>query len=96
MLYNPKWEVQPWQETLLDAADQLERRGWCQGRTVDNEGRMCALGALIAVAGHATHDEWLAHVKLQEVVGDRVDLWNDAPERTKEDVVAAFRQAATL
>ncbi len=55
----------------------------------------CVLGAL-----NLYLDDWLymddvtGHIK--EVLNvDSLVVWNDAPERTKEDVVAGLRRAAT-
>jgi hypothetical protein len=33
-------------EVMLQAADVLERHGWCKGQTFDEEGRHCILGAI--------------------------------------------------
>ena len=92
-------ELQPWQRVLLDAADLLERDGWCQHRTRDDCGRYCALGA-VQLVGHYSpffklvfDDFRIAERVLYSVVGP-IPAWNDQPGRTREEVCAALRQAA--
>lgn len=36
---------------ILDALDILRRDGWCRGRLIDGEGRVCANGALVKALG---------------------------------------------
>lgn len=33
-------------DVLLKAAELLGEKGWCQGQSIDNDGRMCAVGAI--------------------------------------------------
>lgn len=62
MLYDPKrWpmpevkpkapKVEPWQKLLLEAANLIERKGWCKDSYHDSLGRYCAIGALNMVSG---------------------------------------------
>lgn len=91
-------------EVLEKAHDELLVRGWSKGRGVDKEGRVCALVAL----GAALHPELstdqilcrpfdnateAAGIVLRDSVGC-IPAWNDAPERTIDDVLDAFRHAA--
>lgn len=102
MLYDPKWEVpaktkpaESWRQLLLDAATVLEEDGWTQRRVFDENG-YCALGALYR-ANHCSifgDDFDRAAVALRAHTDDVISAWNDAPERTKEEVVAALRKAA--
>lgn len=86
-------------EVLEKAHDELLIHGWCQGNYRVGE-RMCALGAIEAVSGEAWVFDSIAAEAAQRLceaipaqdgtVGD----WNDAPERTIDDVLDAFRHAA--
>ena len=58
---------------------------------------LCALGALTVVQEMVWTDDSAvspAGKVLRETVGGRVDVWNDEPERTQSEVVAALRAAA--
>ncbi len=56
----------------------------------------CAEGALCDSDG--TDDEWWrAYDVFRDAIGlDSIALWNDAPERTHADVLAAFDRAIAL
>lgn len=89
------------------AADRIERDGWYQGSYYEgyesgtNPGvalrchpqPCCVLGAISA---ESTEGCWLADQALLDFVGGSISLdrWNDAPERTQAEVVAALRGAA--
>jgi hypothetical protein len=90
---------------LLDAAD-LVARGWCQGHDAETASgavvdalhtdavRWCLYASVrMAVRGNEGAYDQAARV----LRADRGPLWNwnDAPERTQADVVAALREAAT-
>jgi hypothetical protein len=94
-------------EILDGAAALIEPEGrWTQGKyAADRDGHTvdprspkavcwCARGARARAAGefeNRTHDF------LRRVVGDRQTIrWNDDPDRTQAEVVAALRQAAEL
>jgi hypothetical protein len=82
---------------LLDAAELLERDGWCRG-TPKGDGRHCVLGALGLAIRRTIEINDPCLVVLREVTGAKpprglVD-WNDAPGRTQAEVVAALREAA--
>ncbi len=95
----PPLAPEPWQEVLFDAADLLERRGWCQKHLVDIKGRRCIIGAMTDVWNVCKHWDMSvvaqAQNKLTEIVGPVVE-WNDAEGRTKEEVVGILRYAAAL
>mgnify|MGYP006288290745 CR=1 FL=1 len=94
---------------ILKDARELVAQGWCQcaharsetGRALDiwtkpSGCAYCAEGALI-MASCATEDQeeitdaWNV---LREVVGTKsLYLWNDAPGRTKAEILAAFDEA---
>jgi hypothetical protein len=84
-------------DVLLRAADLLEEFGWRQeSYGSKEEGRMCAMGAIYEAAIDFKMDvAYEAETCLARHVGwSHVASWNDAPERTKAEVVAALRLAA--
>lgn len=83
----------------------IRERGWHQGTLSGLSGGVCVLGALLA----AGHQQCYMDRRLRAAVAllcgplpDRssawpmhpVARWNDAPERTIEDVVLALKHAA--
>ncbi len=90
-------------ETRLRAAELIEERGWCQGDWCDGDGHLCVNAALI-VAADPTFElpirrplNWPraaaeAHGELAETIGDYdTTTWNDEPDRTEAEVIAALR-----
>lgn len=104
MLYDPKWEqktetkpIEPWRQQLLDAAALIEARGHCK-HTRLSEGRFCVLGAISQVV---TGNPWKLFSENEPCatfarhLGVRAPaLWNNAPDRTAEDVIMALRECA--
>ena len=102
MLYDTKWDqqvkvVDELGQIMLKAADLLEKDGWCQHHLSNNEGAHCVRGALMEFGS--------AYVVLQaeqrlKAIGIPCDdwygivSWNNAPERTAEEVINALRAAA--
>lgn len=86
------------------AADYLMEHGWRQHAKGEHGGPRCALGALFSASGMtdlsvAQSDETChAYVEavrqLTEHVDGNVPAWNNAPERTAEDVILAFKELA--
>jgi hypothetical protein len=72
---------------LMAAADLIEQVGWCRKAGRSREG-ICA-GIAIAQAGAI---DLLPHVEAQ--TGWGIAAWNDAPGRTKEQVIDLLRSAA--
>lgn len=81
------------------AAQEIERRGWCQRSSTDPAGRVCLMKAL-SLADDAAKDGgeacFKAYDELYAEVGVPSGLlslakWNDAPERTKDEVIARLR-----
>jgi hypothetical protein len=80
---------------LMDAKEILVQSGWCKGRFEDWRGRVCALGAIRRVPGiSGVRRERVVHALCTTIssFSDLVD-WNDAPDRTLDDVLALFDQA---
>lgn len=96
--------LEPWRQVLLDAAARV-RRGWCQRALSDDEGGVCALGALYEVCTGApehvpelsNHPEFYrAYDKLNAVMMDSIVGFNNAPGRTAEEVAQAMETAARV
>ena len=102
VLYDPKWNIPlTAPEVLLKAADILERDGWCKYSLNDRQGRHCVAGAIIVAmagspGGHALRKE--ARQLLRQHLpfwAPSIEGWNDLPWRTRNQVVAKLRAAAT-
>jgi hypothetical protein len=88
--------LEPWRKLLLDGADYVEKHGHCKYALVNERGQVCLLGAL-----RKTMPSWeaeaLAHAALIKCVGAFSGFlagWNDAPERTADEVIDAMRACA--
>lgn len=86
-------------QALEEAHVLIQKRGWVQGEYKSRAGAYCLVGALETVCGRFTLDFehktfTTASTRLLEVVGD-FDLvgWNDAPGRTKKQVLKALKKA---
>lgn len=84
-------------DILNRAADLIEPEGaWCQGSGTKVTGGQVALCALIAIsrASGSGPSMWTACGSFAEFCGGPISEWQDAPERTQAEVVAALRAAA--
>lgn len=96
---------------LLAAREVLAVRGLAKGALCDDDGTVCARGALLLATGHAERDVmsmWWSRARLDSrvvtadllisatVTADDTAYWNNAPERTQAEVEAAFLEAASL
>lgn len=83
----------------LQAARALIAKGWCQGgpvKEVNGAECVCSLRAIQVstpdfARNHAAYTALCQAISMPTVVG-----WNDAPERTKDEVLAAFDGAIAL
>lgn len=97
-------------EILREARGYIER-GWTQGAFArDGDGHkvafehpaagcFCALGAIERAEGGDTSyaSGQRARFSLRAVIGSNlIGEWNDAPERTKEEVLSAFSRAIAI
>lgn len=84
-------------EFLLRAADYLDKKGLCKHKPWDLEGRMCLIGAMRIANEAYSLDTILikAWHRVKKLTKIDPPVWNDMPERTKEEVVAIMREAAT-
>lgn len=79
------------------AVEIIEAHGLCKGRFLDPDGRRCIAGAifqaLVDLDGYGM--DWISYRAIYEIEQELqcgiLSIWNDAPERTKEQVVAALR-----
>jgi hypothetical protein len=82
---------------VLDAArDLLDREGWRQGVKTKKPGR-CALVAIATADlqnGGPTRFIDAAEALADQVSGQSISAWNDAPGRRVSDVLAALTAAA--
>lgn len=86
-------------DVLHRAADLLEEFGWWQfGYGSKQAGKFCALGAVdeaLRDLGCEAMSSSFASMPLYESLnGGSVVDWNDAPYRTRAEVVARLREAA--
>ncbi len=80
-------------DNLDGAADYIEKHGWWRGPAgFGPQGQACALNALFNARSELTIMQAL--YCLRKHVGGRVPTWNDAPGRTKQEVLDALRGAA--
>ncbi len=103
MLYNKEWEkpavkLEPWQEHLLAAAQYIRDHGWCQRASYEWNNSACVMGALNSTKLPGMRNHGATATKFALFLGlpgnSFVAAWNDAPGRTKEEVIAALEAAA--
>lgn len=66
-----------------NAAAHLRAKGWVQGQTEDEHGRVDIMGAL--QAGAATPGDWAIAATVYRSL-DHGEVWNDAPRRQESEV----------
>ena len=89
------------------AADTIEKHGLAKFTLKDPmEGSYCARGAIMHVITHETDfgslaysgwrhpDFWVVDDAFSEFVGEDTAEWNNADDRTQDEVVQAFRDLA--
>ncbi len=90
--------LEPWRQLLLDAADELERVGWCQHAMMNHLGNRCVVGAVASVRARQRSTLPLdasqqAENALYAIVGPIVG-WNDTDGRTQDEVLDVLRSVA--
>jgi len=87
---------------LLKAAEEIERRGWCQEASTHN-GAVCMEGAMLCADGKKPTEffggtSYIAFYRVCDAIKPEgfaaPHEWNDQPGRTKEEVVAKLRAVA--
>ena len=84
-------------EIVEAALTALEDKGWCKKQFVDNDGRMCILGAVEFASqeqGITTQFGSLARHAIRRQISTGIISWNDKIERTFEDVREVLTNAA--
>jgi hypothetical protein len=77
---------------LIEGRERIERGGFCKARFKSGTA-FCTLGA-IGWGERPSETKIEARRRLSAAVGtDRIPHWNDAPERTKQDILDAFDAA---
>ncbi len=87
----PELELTQVQKDLLAAADWLRRNEWCQG-ALHIGSASCMVGSLLRVTGSDGLRTERAVIHLGALGFS--PKWNDAPGRTKEEVVLALLATA--
>lgn len=95
-------------EVLKEARRLIAEKGWTQSayhrdadgvtRSSETAASFCIEGACMRAIGPKPWCDWRS--PLAEAIGlrDRLELanWNDRPERTKEEILAAFDRAIEI
>jgi hypothetical protein len=87
-------------QDLRAAAEVLRRDGWTRDTFTDDDGCHCVAGAVGVVTGETYIDRWREAIVTLAVSRGlapwplSVYRWNDAPERTADEVIAALEAAA--
>lgn len=82
---------EPWQQSLLEAAQYLRNHVWLQHKWQAPGGAACMVQALSYVSGDIRYGN--AFQALHRVMNDPMD-WNDAHGRTKEQVIDMLEHVA--
>ena len=82
--------LSPVAATLLRAADYIDEHGWCQHTGSREDGSVCIAIAFTLVSTRPTD----ACIVFGGYVKDGCARWNDAPGRTKDEVLKTLRSAA--
>lgn len=93
--------LDPVSKALLDAADYMEAHGHCKDKSTDWMGRVCLIGAITRVVFRDQAIDQALHMatrnRLEAYLGYRlITIWNNAPERTADEAIAALRGAAIM
>lgn len=96
-------------DIFQQARQEILDRGWCQLSMSNNQGNVCTVGALCKATNHNTDLQNTIAVDfvttdfyqsrnfiLDNVIDTFVSSWNDAPERTRQDVLDMFDVAASM
>lgn len=88
-------------EVLRTAGDLLRARGWCQREFENDAGALCAYGAIREVVDVSSENgTWTPFVEEFDLVVETPNLhmpaWNDADNRTVDEVLVAMDAAYVL
>ncbi len=95
MLWDPNKDkpiVDEIGECYLKAIEVIEQKGWCKGHLLNAQGEVCMVGAIqMTNVPYNAKDDALR--LLHRTLG-LAGHWNDAPERTKDEVIAKLKEVA--
>src|SRR5882672_7894855 len=97
MLWDPNKDkpvVDEVGECYLKAIEIIEQRGWCRGKLVNGRGEVCMAGAIQVATTESYKLQQRALNLMHSTLGTFISKWNDAPERTKNEVIAKLREIA--
>jgi hypothetical protein len=80
-------------DTITKAHNLLDSKGWVQKKEVDNQGRMCLIGALRVANGPGEEE---AKRIVRALLGVDITLWNDKEGRTYAEVKTVLQAAAHI
>lgn len=81
-------------EVILLAAKMIEKRGWCQVDFEADDGRLCAVGAIIRAALELNHPNCNRVVRSFDTPEFTLMMWNDLRAKSGAEVIARLRSAA--
>lgn len=98
MLYDPKWkkevEVSPTKQILIEARKLIDREEmWGKGYSNQRPGKFCVGHAICIAAGAGYYLTASTAFRAANGKIGAISSWNDAPERTHAEVLAAFDRA---
>ena len=79
-------------EILIEAKELVEN-GWIQHRLTDGQGNYCAAGAIEHSACYTSQSTLEIIDFMCDLVGGPLSAYNDAPGRTKDEILALFDRA---
>jgi hypothetical protein len=99
MLLDPKWnKIDDTGQVLLDAANKMQKAGWAKGILSDDCGRVCAMGAIVAITGYGSDADVHKLVKAMDrlycYLGMAPVDWNDRVCKNTTEATDALRAAA--
>ena len=77
---------------LIEGRERIERGGFCKGRFKSGTA-FCTLGALSWGERPSPRQIGARRRLCRAIVDNDIIRWNDAPERTKQDILDAFDAA---
>ena len=91
MLFDARRALPQVNRDVLDAADYIREHGWCQ-HTYRTQAGVCVLGAIYALGLSPARMNDVAGLLCTELGVLGIGNWNDAPGRTKEQVLARLEE----
>lgn len=87
---------------IKSASEIIEKFGWIQEKFGDHNSGFCTMGAIIEATGiwYSTYQQSVVDGLTEWLQGEvdyefrDIPSWNDAPERTKEDVTLTLKHYA--